>query len=339
MGGAEKVISFIYNSISRNKFSPSLLVIGFEKDNCFDINDNQVFYLNKSRLRNSYLSIINHIKKDDFDIVFSSSFQINFFLAFLKLFFPKKKFIIREANIYSKMKVFRNKSLIPIALRKYFYQKIDKIIFQSNDMKNDFKKIFKIKNNFFIINNPLQIVERPKIKLINNSSYNFINVGSLEYRKGHIRILNFFKSSNFKFSLSIYGSGNLKNDIQKQIKQLNLNKNILLKGTKTNLEKLYEKYDYYIQGSYVEGFPNALLEALSHGLPCLVFKSPGGHNDMIIDGFNGYFIEEGVDEQKILKKFLNQNWDRIAIQEDIFKRFNSKKILNQYESLFLNIIK
>lgn len=339
MGGAEKVISYIYNNISKNIFSPSLLVIGFEEDNCFELVDNQVLYLSKSRLRNSYLSIINHIRKGDFDIVFSSSFQLNIFLAFLKLFFPKKKFIIREASIYSKMKVFRNKSLIPIALRKYFYRKIDKIIFQSNDMKNDFIKLFKIKNNFLIINNPLQIVERPKIKLINNSFYNFINVGSLEYLKGHKRILKLFKSSNFKLNLSIYGSGILRNDIQKQIKQLNLNKSISLEGVKTNLDKFYGKHDYFIQGSYVEGFPNSLLEALSHGLPCLVFKSPGGHNDLIIEGFNGYFIDEGVNEQKILKKFLNRNWDRMAIQEDIFKRFSSQKIISQYESLFINITK
>ena len=338
MGGAEKVMSFIYNNISRKIFSPSLLVIGFEKDNCFDINDNQVFYLNKSRLRNSYLSIINHINKDDFDIVFSSSFQINFFLAFLKLFFPKKKFIIREASIYSEVKVFRKKSLIPIALRKYFYRKIDKIIFQSNDMKNDFIKLFKTKNNFIVINNPLQIVERPKIKLINNSFYNFINVGSLESLKGHMRIIKLLKSSNIKLSLSIYGSGSLKNDINKQINELNLNKYISLEGTKNNLEKLFEKYDYYIQGSYVEGFPNALLEALSYGLPSLVFKSPGGHNDIIIEGFNGYFIEEGINEQKIIEKFLNKNWDRLAIQEDVFKRFNSQKIIKQYQSLFQSLI-
>ena len=54
---------------------------------------------------------------------------------------------------------------------------------------------------------------------------------------------------------------------------------------------------------------------------------------------NRQIIEEGVNEQKILKKFLNRNWDRMAIQEDIFKRFNSQKIISQYESLFIDITK
>jgi glycosyltransferase involved in cell wall biosynthesis len=78
---------------------------------------------------------------------------------------------------------------------------------------------------------------------------------------------------------------------------------------------------------------------LSFGLPCLVFKAPGGHNDIIKEGFNGFYIEEGVDEQKILNKFFNYNWDRESIQKDCFERFNSKKIITQYENLFLKIIK
>ena len=65
-------------------------MIDFEIDNCLSLVNNHALYLNKARLRNSYLSIINHLKKGDFDIVFSSSFQINIFLEFLKLFFPKR---------------------------------------------------------------------------------------------------------------------------------------------------------------------------------------------------------------------------------------------------------
>jgi hypothetical protein len=339
MGGAEKVMSFIYNNISRNLFSPSLLVIGFERDNCFELVDNQVLFLRKSRLRNSYLRIINHIQKGNYDIVFSSSFQVNIFLAIIKCFFPKKKFIIREASIYSEMKAFRNKSLIPVILRNFFYRKMDKIIFQSSDMKNDFTKLFNINNNFILINNPLQIIKTPKINKHSKRCFNLINVGSLEPLKGHKRIIELIGLSKMKFNLYIYGSGSLKTDIEKQIKELNLKKNILLKGSKKNIHEIYGQYDYYIQGSFLEGFPNALLEALGNGLPCLVFKSPGGHNEMIIEGFNGYFIEEGVNEEKILDFFLNRNWDRLAIQKDVYKRFSSQKIINQYESLFLDIIK
>ena len=46
-----------------------------------------------------------------------------------------------------------------------------------------------------------------------------------------------------------------------------------------------------------------------------------------------------MNEQKNLNKFLNYNWDRESIQKDCYERFNSKKIIRQYEDLFFNIMK
>ena len=76
-----------------------------------------------------------------------------------------------------------------------------------------------------------------------------------------------------------------------------------------------------IQGSYVEGFPNVVLEALSFGIPCIVYNAPGGHKEMIIEGENGYIIQNQEEAPKIIEKTIHHHWDRNAIRKDAFNRF------------------
>ena len=46
--------------------------------------------------------------------------------------------------------------------------------------------------------------------------------------------------------------------------------------------------------SKYEGFPLALTEAMSAGLPCVGFKSCTGVNGLIVDGENGFLVEDGI---------------------------------------------
>ena len=39
--------------------------------------------------------------------------------------------------------------------------------------------------------------------------------------------------------------------------------------------------DFFIQGSYVEGFPNSVLESCSVGTPVIAFNCPGGTKEII----------------------------------------------------------
>jgi hypothetical protein len=49
-GGAERVVSFIAQNLNTTKFSPVLLIIGYEKDAAFSIEDIETHFLNKSRV-------------------------------------------------------------------------------------------------------------------------------------------------------------------------------------------------------------------------------------------------------------------------------------------------
>ena len=339
-GGAERVVSFIHNEIDENIFAPHLIVIGYEKDNVYPIINSNVTYLSERRLRNVPLKIMILVSNIKPDIVFSSMGHINLYLGFLKNLFPKIKFIAREASIYSVMKTFTRHISLPHFILNFLYSSLDLIVFQSLEMKNDFNKNFKISlHKTCIINNPITFSKRSVFTYFKEPllPYKFITVGSLVKNKGHFRILNIFKSIDFDFRFDIVGEGPLRSNIELKVKQLNLSNSISFLGLQKDMTKFYSNTDFLIQGSFVEGFPNAVLEALSFGIPCLIFEAPGGHNELIIEGFNGMIIKKSDNLIHVINNFVSFSWNRKLICDDAHKRFNSSRILSQYEYIFKKV--
>jgi glycosyltransferase involved in cell wall biosynthesis len=237
-GGTEKIISYLYNNINRNKFDAKLLVVGFESENHYQINDDNVVYLNKKRFRFSLFKIYTNIMRGNHDIIFSSSFHINIFLSLVRLFLSKRRMIIRESSIFSGMKKYRKKSIIPFFILKLLYNNIDLIIFQSSEMQKDFVTLFRLKSNYQIINNPITMKREALIKNNYNKYFNILNIGSLERLKGHERIINLLLNTKQKYRLSIYGSGSLKEELNLLIEKLKLY-SIELKGVTKKVSSIF----------------------------------------------------------------------------------------------------
>lgn len=73
------------------------------------------------------------------------------------------------------------------------------------------------------------------------------------------------------------------------VAELQLERNVVAPGLRTDVVSLLKSADVFCLPSRSEGMPNALLEAMACGLPC-VATAVGGTPEVISDGENGYLV-------------------------------------------------
>jgi GalNAc-alpha-(1->4)-GalNAc-alpha-(1->3)-diNAcBac-PP-undecaprenol alpha-1,4-N-acetyl-D-galactosaminyltransferase len=71
-----------------------------------------------------------------------------------------------------------------------------------------------------------------------------------------------------------------------------LKNSVKLLGYVDDLDELYNKASIFVMPSRYEGYPNALIEAMSAKLPCVVFDSFPAE-EIIEDKVSGFIIEDG----------------------------------------------
>ena len=94
-------------------------------------------------------------------------------------------------------------------------------------------------------------------------------------------------------TLDVFGKGSQEAELQNMIAEKGLQNNIFLRGWTQNTVKEYEQSDIYVMCSDFEGMPNALMEAMAAGLPCVSTDCDTGPEDLITDGESGYLVPVG----------------------------------------------
>ena len=99
-----------------------------------------------------------------------------------------------------------------------------------------------------------------------------VHVGRLTPQKNHSYLLKIFKSiheQNNNTKLFLIGDGELRQEIEKEVLFLKLDKSVFLLGKKSNVGDYLNAMDIMIFPSYYEGFGTAVLETQCNGLPTL----------------------------------------------------------------------
>jgi glycosyltransferase involved in cell wall biosynthesis len=100
-------------------------------------------------------------------------------------------------------------------------------------------------------------------------SFKLVAVGALRLQKNYPFIINamsLIKEKNIE--LDIYGTGNLKDELEVQIRSTGAKVN--LKGEVNNIEKIIPQYDLFVMSSTYEGFSLGVLEAMAMRMPLLL---------------------------------------------------------------------
>lgn len=106
-----------------------------------------------------------------------------------------------------------------------------------------------------------------------------VTCGRLTEQKNHRLLIDAFAEVQkiYPFAtLKIYGEGVLREKLQNQIDSLNLNEKVFLMGATNDVAKALQTADLFVLSSDYEGMPNALMEAMAAGVPCISTDCPCG---------------------------------------------------------------
>lgn len=267
----------------------------------------------------------------------------------------KPDFVICNTHSNQLNKIFLNKigakgiKIVHNCFEFYDKYKIDlsafaNVVLLTSQQISDFKSKYP-HTHFYVI--PNFIPQIPK-QTINYSQKNVLSVGRLCEQKGYSRLIDIWaiiqKDSVFKeWKLSIVGEGNLRLQIEKKIKDLQLEKSILLKPFTKEVEKEYLQASVYVMTSLYEGFPMVLIEAESYGLPCLAFDIKTGPSSIIENDKSGFLIKDDDIEDYVKKlKSLMQNQELRENMGGESKRiaqtyFSKEVVMKQWFELFKQI--
>lgn len=340
-GGAERVLSFIAVNLDKNKFDARLVVLGFEKDKVYNTQGLQVDYFNKSRVLASIPKLTYYLLKNKPQIVVSCMDHVTIPVAFILFLLPNTTLVTRQANIKSVSDTIEDNSdswLYRQMIDRAF-KRTTMFVCQSEDMATEMEAYYNIdKTKLVVINNPISngfFLKEIKEK---RETINFITVGRLHVEKGHARILKILSQLEFPFHYTIIGTGNELSSLLKLVKQLSIEARVTFIPYSNKISEYLSTHDVFLQGSYAEGFPNALLESCAVGTPVIAFSCPGGTSEIIEHGINGYLASDEKEYlQYINLLYKKNNLNPAQIRNSVDKKFNKSRIIAEYEKLFSNL--
>lgn len=348
LGGAEKVFTKLLNAWKFDNTKVTLIVLD-GRGAKLKINNRRVKVIVKhfNRVFFSFFFLYKYLSTNNVQVVISTSSNLNTLLLIIKkLSFRKFKLLIRDASVSSIMEKYGVRKLpklvrgIILRTKMKLYPYADKIICQSEDIAEDIISTLNLKDETLlkVIPNPLEFFDYglhyEETDL--NKRLVFITVARFMPVKGHDRLIRIFSKVKRPYCLKLVGEGPERLSVESMVEKYKMTDKVTFMGAVVPPYKEIIESDVYVQASYVEGFPNALLESLGHGLPAIAFNVPGGTREIMNDK-NGILVENGNEDafvdaiETIRPKSYSNKW----IAKDVYERFGIEKILEQYKQIIL----
>lgn len=170
-------------------------------------------------------------------------------------------------------------------------------------------------------------------------------VARLHSQKGHCYLIEAAQSIVAKHKdvkFVFVGDGELRKDLENQVKESQLEKYFLFLGFRSDVHELLRTFDLFVLPSLYEGLPNVILEAMATGLP-VVATSVDGTVELVKDGETGYLVPPKAPEtlaekislfiqnRECATKFGKQGRKRVEVEYSLSKQVaNFQNLYEKY---------
>lgn len=268
-----------------------------------------------------------------------------YFPAVLKIKLPNvyKVCMIHNLHVQKDQDIFKGKL-------KHDYREIfnnitepDAIVLLTNKQKKHIEERYGFHDNLFVIPHALG-KECNKVDFEKRIPHNAIYLARYFEEKQHNKLIRSFNKVVQKYpdaKLSFYGFGEPEqvNPIKRQIKELNLEKNIFVNDFVDDVDKIYDSASLSVLTSRMEGFSLFILESINHGCPVVSYDVNYGPSDMIDNGVNGYITEMNNEDemaQRIIELFDDKEKSKAMSEAAYIKAGSFKSEI--IAKMWLNLI-
>ena len=357
--GAPKMLAWIANQMAKKGHEVHLVTFFSEEqarvlDDSINVHSLKITQSTSRLVRNTtgmlktICRLHKTVKQIKPDIVVSFLDSVGYVYLPIGHLFTKAKYVVSErVDPYS----YRRKIS---KMRFFLMQYAHGSVFQTEGAQKFFEKTYpKIYNNSTVIPNPVVVNEtvremQGRIPSYDEREKRIVTVGRLSLRQKRQDVLleafKMFHEKHPDYKLEIYGDGEDGGRIGAKIYEMGMSDIVSLAGRTNEVEKAIFKAAAFVLTSDFEGIPNALIEAMSIGVPCVSTDcSPGGASLLINDGENG-FVVPCADANAIAEKLsivvsdaeisdrFSQNGPAISGE------FSEEKIADMWEKYFSGIV-
>ena len=327
-GGAEKMMVRLANGLANLGQNVSIVLLTEGGVNIKNVSERVTLHeLKAHRTVTAIPKLRQHLLDSKPDKILSALTHVNVIAILACLSIGRlKSLYVSERNAFSKDKLVNNDFLVKIAyfLAPFFYRFIPNPVFAVSDgVAQDLIKTTVV-NRASVINLPNPTLDddfrtkefsKPTHPwLADKTTPIIVGLGRLAAQKGFDDLINAVAivKQSMDVRLIIYGEGELRAALQKQVDELGLTQSVSLFGyTEAPLDEIHAA-DVFVLSSLFEGSPNALVEAMGAQCKVVSTRCPCGPDEVLEDGVVGSLVPVKSPEklaEAIYSTLVDNNYD------------------------------
>lgn len=227
-------------------------------------------------------------------------------------------------------------------LRRHLYPRSSALVVQT-DAARAWASAFMPPHKIHVIPNPVSIpgTASPGARPGHPDRPVVCSIGRLIPSKGFDLLIRSFHAAsrdNPEWTLQILGEGEDRRRLENIARELDIQDRVLIPGRVKNPFDYLSRSTLFVLPSRHEGFPNALIEAMTLGLPVISTDCPFGPSEIIRHGVDGILVPNGdmerlSHEMRFLMENAGSRENLGQKARESSRRFHLDVIMHQWESL------